>query len=91
MDLKTLKTIDFVLELFALKQKALCPGFWWRAKEMTIEKMVGATGFEPATSWSRTKRSSQTEPRPDLKPKNRHVAGNSRETQRLPRFRIGAL
>ena len=28
--------------------------------------MVGATGFEPATSWSRTKRSSQTEPRPDL-------------------------
>ena len=29
------------------------------------QKMVGATGFEPATSWSRTKRSSQTEPRPD--------------------------
>src|SRR6516165_10352270 len=25
---------------------------------------VGATGFEPATSWSRTKRSSQAEPRP---------------------------
>ena len=29
-------------------------------------KMVGATGFEPAASWSRTKRSSQTELRPDL-------------------------
>src|SRR5579863_4317867 len=25
---------------------------------------IGATGFEPATSWSRTKRSSQAEPRP---------------------------
>jgi hypothetical protein len=25
---------------------------------------VGAAGFEPATSWSRTKRSSQAEPRP---------------------------
>ena len=25
---------------------------------------VGATGFEPATSWSRTKRSSQAELRP---------------------------
>jgi hypothetical protein len=27
--------------------------------------MVGARGFEPPTSWSRTKRSSQAEPRPD--------------------------
>ena len=25
---------------------------------------VGVTGFEPAPSWSRTKRSSQAEPRP---------------------------
>ena len=28
-------------------------------------KVVGATGFEPVTSWSRTRRSSQAEPRPD--------------------------
>ena len=28
---------------------------------------VGATGFEPATSWSRTKRSSQAELRPETK------------------------
>ena len=28
--------------------------------------MVGASGFEPPTSWSRTRRSSQAEPRPDL-------------------------
>ena len=27
--------------------------------------MVGANGFEPSTSWSRTRRSSQAEPRPD--------------------------
>src|SRR5437762_3502053 len=28
--------------------------------------MVGASGFEPPTSWSRTRRSSQAEPRPVL-------------------------
>ena len=28
--------------------------------------MVGASGFEPPTSWSRTRRSSQAEPRPDV-------------------------
>jgi hypothetical protein len=28
-------------------------------------EMVGASGFEPPTSWSRTRRSSQAEPRPD--------------------------
>jgi hypothetical protein len=27
--------------------------------------VVGANGFEPSTSWSRTRRSSQAEPRPD--------------------------
>ena len=27
--------------------------------------MVGASGFEPPTSWSRTRRSSQAEPRPE--------------------------
>jgi hypothetical protein len=29
-------------------------------------KVVGASGFEPPTSWSRTRRSSQAEPRPVL-------------------------
>ena len=28
-------------------------------------KEVGVTGFEPATSWSQTRRSSQAEPHPD--------------------------
>ena len=27
--------------------------------------MIGVTGFEPAASWSQTRRSSQTEPHPD--------------------------
>ncbi len=31
-----------------------------------IYVQIGATGFEPATSWSRTKRSSQAEPRPGV-------------------------
>src|SRR3954453_3260202 len=31
-----------------------------------LRKMVGARGFEPPTSWSRTRRSSQAEPRPVL-------------------------
>ena len=35
-----------------------------RRKSFAI-KVVGATGFEPATSWSRTKRSSQAELRPE--------------------------
>ncbi len=31
-----------------------------------LKKLVGARGFEPPASASRTQRSSQTEPRPDL-------------------------
>src|SRR5699024_11922244 len=30
------------------------------------EKVIGVTGFEPATSWSQTRRSSQAEPHPVL-------------------------
>ena len=29
------------------------------------KRLVGASGFEPPTSWSRTRRSSQAEPRPE--------------------------
>ena len=31
-----------------------------------MKRLVGASGFEPPTSWSRTRRSSQAEPRPDI-------------------------
>ena len=41
--------------VYSLKTPAL---FWPAAK-------IGATGFEPATSWSQTRRSSQAELRPD--------------------------
>ncbi len=34
-------------------------------RDAAFAEVVGATGFEPATSWSRTRRSSQAEPRPD--------------------------
>ena len=39
------------------------------------EKMVGATGFEPATSWTQTTRSSQAELRSDTPPLSRLFAG----------------
>src|SRR4029077_220772 len=35
-------------------------------------EVVGASGFEPPTSWSRTRRSSQAEPRPVLCGQHRH-------------------
>jgi Phage integrase family len=39
-------------------------GFDAACRNSSKNEKVGATGFEPATSWSRTKRSSQAEPRP---------------------------
>src|SRR5690348_7211273 len=33
--------------------------------DISLKRMVGASGFEPPTSWSRTRRSSQAEPRPE--------------------------
>ena len=34
---------------------------------LKVDRLVGASGFEPPTSWSRTRRSSQAEPRPELR------------------------
>ena len=36
------------------------------ARDKSLKELVGASGFEPPTSWSRTRRSSQAEPRPDI-------------------------
>jgi len=33
---------------------------------IVVVEMVGARGFEPPASWTRTRRSSQAEPRPDV-------------------------
>ena len=41
----------------------------WKAGVLPLNytrKIIGVTGFEPATSWSQTRRSSQTEPHPDM-------------------------
>ena len=35
-------------------------------RTMTLPKWIGVTGFEPATSWSQTRRSSQAEPHPEI-------------------------
>jgi hypothetical protein len=37
-----------------------------RLEHKLLKRMVGASGFEPPTSWSRTRRSSQAEPRPEF-------------------------
>jgi L-seryl-tRNA(Ser) seleniumtransferase len=39
-----------------------------------MKSLVGASGFEPPTSWSRTRRSSQAEPRPDAVNANTSIA-----------------
>ena len=40
----------------------------WKAGVLPLNytREVGVTGFEPATSWSQTRRSSQAEPHPDI-------------------------
>ena len=41
----------------------------WKAGVLPLNytRKIGVTGFEPATSWSQTRRSSQAEPHPDVK------------------------
>ena len=40
----------------------------WKAGVLPLNytRIIGVTGFEPATSWSQTRRSSQAEPHPDI-------------------------
>ena len=41
----------------------------WKASVLPLNYTrinIGVTGFEPATSWSQTRRSSQAEPHPDV-------------------------
>ena len=40
----------------------------WKAGVLPLNytRTIGVTGFEPATSWSQTRRSSQAEPHPDV-------------------------
>jgi hypothetical protein len=45
-----------------------------RVQQGGNKKMVGATGFEPATSWTQTTRSSQAELRSDASPSLQETA-----------------
>ena len=48
------------------RQVYLSASFIFRANALLIAyAKIGVTGFEPAASWSQTRRSSQTEPHPD--------------------------
>src|SRR5262250_131446 len=51
-----------------------------------VLEVVGASGFEPPTSWSRTRRSSQAEPRPDSGPEH----SSQRDFQNNTPVRVGA-
>src|SRR5213593_2026576 len=56
-----------------------------------LNRLVGARGFEPPTPWSRTRCSSQAEPRPEAKPNHfittRAAPGQMRgECDRLSSF-----
>src|SRR5438105_6900027 len=44
-----------------------CLGFFVFCKLLVLKRLVGANGFEPSTSWSRTRRASQAALRPDRK------------------------
>src|SRR5690242_13091003 len=41
------------------------PGFFVWSRSLDLKEVVGAKGFEPSTSWSRTNRASQAALRPD--------------------------
>jgi hypothetical protein len=57
-----------------------------------LKRLVGASGFEPPTSWSRTRRSSQAEPRPDQIQCRPHGAWEATAGQpRILSFEIASL
>jgi hypothetical protein len=56
-----------------------------RLRANFLKEVVGANGFEPSTSWSRTRRASQAALRPDMghtKTKNALVAGKKKDSTR---------
>ena len=52
------ESIDYTIVYSAVDEK---PGITCKG----LKKLVGANGFEPSTSWSRTRRASQAALRPD--------------------------
>ena len=58
-----LRAGDLKKECLAHNQNAF--GFFVYCKLLVLKEVVGANGFEPSTSWSRTRRASQAALRPD--------------------------
>ena len=60
------------IDIFAISKRVMGiePTYLaWKASVLPLNYTrikVGVTGFEPATSWSQTRRSSQAEPHPDI-------------------------
>ena len=50
-------------------------------KSLILREVVGAKGFEPSTSWSRTRRASQAALRPDIACATRNALARLRVTQ----------
>jgi hypothetical protein len=53
-------------------------------KLLVLREMVGAIGFEPTASWSRTRRASQAALRPDIAQERDSRAGTKNSTANLP-------
>jgi hypothetical protein len=72
-DLSRIMTIDARLKI--LTRSNVTPAGFYTPQDVTIEhvKLVGVTGFEPATSWSQTTRSTKLSYTP-IKPADEYHA-----------------
>ena len=63
-ELRTLINIAFAISERVMGIEPTYPA--WKAGVLPLNytRIIGVTGFEPATSWSQTRRSSQAEPHP---------------------------
>ncbi len=64
-----LKVISYIKLALRKRVMGIEPTYLaWKASVLPLNytRKVGVTGFEPATSWSQTRRSSQAEPHPGI-------------------------
>ena len=60
---------------------SVLPLNYTRIQDMKL--LIGVTGFEPATPWSQTRYSSQTEPHPDLTENSAYASFSGTVSQRI--------